>query len=96
MVGKTFNISGNNAIQDFNLASVGLVSGNEFIIHNIYFNNAISISVYDGTNLNTYDTDNAGGSRQGMSTHCNINQWLRVTNLYTGNTLVSFDGIQTV
>jgi hypothetical protein len=85
------------SFQDINPSVLGLATGSEFIVHNIYYNNPIALGTFDGTTKVMFDTDNGNGARLGMAIHCNGNQWLRLYN--TGSTSsmqVSFDGIQTV
>lgn len=94
MVGKTFSIAASGT-QDINPSAMGLAAGSEFDIHNIYYNNQLQISTYDGTNLVTFKTDTTSGALLGMDSHCNGSQWIRITNNGSGTLLVSFDGMQT-
>lgn len=81
---------------DINPSAIGLATGSEFIIHNLYYNNPVAFAIWDGTTLVPFDGDTGNGARQDLYIHCNANQWLRVYNNNVAFSLqVSFDGIQT-
>lgn len=68
----------------------------EWIIHNVYYNNQLKLSMTDGTNVVDFDSDTSQGARMGMTTHVSNAYWLRITNTGTVTLLIAFDGVQTV
>lgn len=70
--------------------------GVECVIHNIYYNNQLKLSMTDGTNVVDFFTDSAQGAYLNLSTHCSSNYWLRITNTGASTLLIAYDGMQTV
>lgn len=68
---------------------------NEWVIHNIYYNNQIKLSMTDGTNVIDFDSDTGSGARMGLTTHVSSTYWLRITNTGSGSLLIAYDGMQT-
>lgn len=96
--GRPFPQWNTTSFIDINLSAVGLGNANEFILHNIYYNNPVAIGVYDSVNniITMFDGDTGNGARMGLSVHCNNNQWIRVFNQSANTTInVNFDGMQT-
>lgn len=97
IAGVPLPINNTSAIQDLSPSALGLIAGSEFIIHNIFYDNQLQIATYDGVIQINFDSDTTAGAREGRSYHCNANQYIRVTNPSTSNSLrISFDGMQTV
>jgi hypothetical protein len=71
-------------------------SSGEWVIHNIYYNNQLKLSMTDGTNVVDFDSDTGQGARLGLTTHVSNGYWLRVTNTGASALLIAFDGMQTV
>jgi hypothetical protein len=95
--GKAVPTYNKTSWQDINPSTIGLTTGSEFIIHNIYYSDAMAMAITNGTDQVVYDGDTNNGARMGTTIHCNGNQWLRVFNTNVSNLLyVTFDGIQTV
>lgn len=70
-------------------------AGVEWVIHNIYYGGAVTISKYDGTNDITVDTDVAAGARLNMFLHANNTHYFRIKNVSGGAIFIAYDGIQT-
>lgn len=94
MVGKTFTLTAGST-QDINPTTLGLSAGSEFDIHNIYFDNVVQVSTYDGTTLVPFYSSAGGGSVEGACYHCNASQYIRITNTGSSTLHTSFDGVQT-
>jgi hypothetical protein len=67
----------------------------EWVIHNIYYNNQIKLSMADGTNVVDFDSDTGQGARLGLTTHVSNSYWLRITNTGSSTLLIAYDGMQT-
>lgn len=67
----------------------------EWVIHNIYYNNQLKLSMTDGTNVVDFDSDTGQGARLGLTTHVSNGYWLRVTNTGASTLLIAYDGMQT-
>jgi len=68
-------------------------SGDEWIIHNIFYENAVEFYFYDGTNEIMFDSDAAGGAKLCMTFHCTYSNRIRVKNI-TASQYIGYDGIQ--
>lgn len=89
MVGGTSSLAA-SATYDIKPAS-----GVEWVIHNVYYNNQLKLSMTDGTNVVDFDTDTGQGARMGLTTHVSNGYWLRVTNTGASALLIAYDGMQT-
>lgn len=70
--------------------------GEEWIIHNLYYNGPVELSRTNGVDNLKFDNDTASGARLGYFFHNTTDVWLRVKNAHaTAVVLVSFDGVQT-
>lgn len=88
--------SGTQSIAAAGTYDIKPASPNEWVIHNIYYNNQIKLSMTDGTNVVDFDSDTGQGARLGLTTHVSNTYWLRVTNTGAGTLLIAFDGMQTI
>jgi len=70
-------------------------AGEEWVIHNIYHEDAVELSFYDGSNTITFDVDTGPGVWAWMEYHCNNTRRLRVKNIATASKLIGYDGVQT-
>jgi hypothetical protein len=70
-------------------------SGEEWVIHNLYWGNAASIKVVRGADSVTLDSDTSKGGRLGMVYHVTNTQWLELVNDYTDFSVLGYDGVQT-
>lgn len=83
---------------DVNPSALGLPTGSEFIIHNIYYNNPVAFGIWDNANSiqTMFDGDIGNGARMGVAIHVTDNQWLRIYNgSASGSVQVAIDGVQT-
>lgn len=78
------------------------ISGQEFVIHNVYWNNTsgsspnLEFSMTDGTNNCIFDTDLTRGSMRGHCYHLNNTYYMKINNISAGTTMIiAYDGIQT-
>jgi hypothetical protein len=69
-------------------------AGEEWIIHNIFFNKGIQIYMTDGTNLVPLRVFAHGWFWEWLSFHVNNTRFIRLKTIRTGTTLVGFDGVQ--
>ena len=73
--------------------------GVEWVIHNVYFTDAISLVIYDGTNSLVFKGPTAAGVADffsNLQVHVTNLLWMRVQNNHaTLAKLISYDGIQT-
>lgn len=74
----------------------------EWVIHNIYYNNTsgtspnIEFSMTDGTNNVIFDGDTSRGARLGAMFHLTNAYYMKVNNLSAGTTMIiAYDGIKT-
>ncbi len=70
-------------------------SGVEWVIHNIYHEDKVEISFYDGTNEIVFDVDSGAGSWRWEEFHCTNGRRIRVKNLAGSAKLIGYDGIVT-
>jgi hypothetical protein len=70
-------------------------SGEEWVIHNLYWGNAVSIKVTKGALTITVDSDTSTGGRLGTVFHVTNTQYLTITNNHTASIGIGYDGVQT-
>ncbi len=70
-------------------------AGAEWVIHNVYHEDAVQISFYDGVNEITFDLDTGAGSWRWEELHCNNTRRYRVKNNAGVAKLIGYDGIVT-
>lgn len=70
-------------------------SGIDWVINNIYYNNQLTFSMTDGTNVVDFYSDTVQGSRMGIAIYTSTTYWLRITNTGTNPLLIAYDGTQT-
>lgn len=81
----------NNAYLDIQ-AGIGV----EWIIHNIYYPDAVEIYLTDGTNEIKFDFDTSSGARLGYVFHVTNGHYLRVKNVSGATMYIGYDGVVTV
>lgn len=70
--------------------------GEEWIIHNVYYDSNIDMIMTNGVDSITFDRDTSQGARMGMVTHIKNDFWLQLYNYTAGTPLkIAYDGIQT-
>ena len=82
------------------IANTGILTiqppaGEEWIIHNIYYTQAVSFRLAKSGTFLSFDSDNGAGARYGVNIHLTNTQYLQVLNTYTGNNIIAYDGVQT-
>ena len=74
-------------------------TGEEWVIHNFYYNGMCEFYVVDNTSGSEVtvliDSDSGAGARLGMYFHLTNTHWLRVKNTAASNITFSYDGMQT-
>lgn len=70
-------------------------TGQEWTIHNIYYNGGVSLKIVRGSDELTFDTDTSANSRSGLTFNVTENQFIRITNTSGTTILVGYDGKQT-
>lgn len=70
-------------------------SGDEVVIHNIYYAGAVEFEYYDGTNTIKFDSDTTSGARLVCAFHCTNSKRVRVKNVSGGSIYIAADGIYT-
>ena len=88
-------ISGISSLAQNGTMMIQPPAGEEWILHNLYFDKAIEISFYDGTNILVFAYHNFQGILPWMARHLTNSRYYRVKALKTGTTLVGYDGVQT-
>lgn len=90
-----------DVVQDLQTVASGAVldarptAGAEWVIHNLYFSQGVTICKTDGTNELIFETATSSGGRLGTVFHCTSTQWLRFKNMGASSMLVGYDGVQT-
>lgn len=70
-------------------------SGEEWVIHNLYWGSSVIIKVTKGAlNINV-DSDTSTGGRLGTVFHVTNTQYLTITNNHSASIGIGYDGIQT-
>ena len=82
------------------IANTGILTiqppaGEEWIIHNIYYTQAVSFRLAKSGTFLAFDSDNGAGARFSMGIHLTNTQYLQVLNTYAGNNVIAYDGVQT-
>ena len=70
-------------------------SGIEWVIHNIYHEDRVQLSFYDGTNEIIFDVDYGLGVWAWYEFHCNNTRRIRIKNMAASAKLIGYDGIIT-
>ncbi len=70
-------------------------SGAEWVIHNIYHEDKVQLSFYDGTNDLAFDWDTGPGGWFWYEFHCTNTRRIRVKNDAGAAKLIGYDGIIT-
>lgn len=69
--------------------------GEEWVIHNLYYTQPVSLRLVSGGNVIKFDSDTTGGARLGMVFHLTNGHYLQLLNDATIENKVAYDGIQT-
>jgi hypothetical protein len=82
------------------IANTGILTiqpapGEEWVIHNIYYTQAVSFRLAKSGTFLSFDSDTAAGARYGVNIHLTNTQYLQVLNTYAGNNVIAYDGVQT-
>ena len=83
------SLSGSGTIFDIRPAA-----GEEWIIHNIYFNKGVEIFKYDGTNLVPLRTFADFGQWEWLCFHLTNSDYMRLKTIRSGTTIVGYCGVQ--
>lgn len=67
----------------------------EWVIHNIYHEDAIAIEFYDGTNSLEFDSETGAGVFARYAFHCKNALRIRVKNNAASAKLIGYDGMVT-
>lgn len=73
-------------------------SGQEWTVMNIKISGSsgqYTLSDYNGTTLNTYETASSPNAYLGLSENLTNAQWIRVTSTTTNAITISYNGVQT-
>lgn len=70
-------------------------AGEEWVIHNIYYQQGVAFRVVSGAGVLLFDSDTSAGARLGVCFHLTNSQYMVILNSYAGTNLVAYDGIQT-
>lgn len=70
-------------------------AGVEWIIHNLYYPDAVEIYLSDGTNEIKFDFDISAGGRLGYVFHVTNTHYLRVKNVSGATMYIGYDGVVT-
>ena len=93
-VGDIFNIIPtsveNNATLDIRPSS-----GQEAVIHNIYYSNSVEFYITNGTNSIKFDSDSTLGARLCMCFHVTNTIYIQIKNVSGSVIYVSYDGVVT-
>jgi hypothetical protein len=87
--------SAKQSVADDGLLDIQPASGEEWVIHNIYYAGAVELYVKDGTSSFKFDADASYGAKLCMAYHCTNTQYISVKNVSGGAALIAYDGIQT-
>jgi hypothetical protein len=68
--------------------------GEEWIIHNIYFNKGVEIFKYDGTNLVPLRTYADFGQWDWLCFHLTNSKYIRMRTIRSGTTKLGYDGVR--
>lgn len=69
--------------------------GEEWVIHNIYYNGGVDFLINNGSFNVPFDRDTTAGARMGCMIHITNSQWLVINNYTGANVNIAYDGIQT-
>lgn len=75
--------------------SVQPSAGVEWVIHNIYYEGAVEIYYFDGTNRIKIASDSANGSLLKQNFHCTNSKYIQIKNVEASSKLLGYDGVQT-
>jgi len=70
-------------------------SSEEWVIHNIYHDDMVELSFYDGTNEIVFDADTSFGAWTWYEFHLTYTRRIRVKNTASAARLVGYDGMCT-
>lgn len=71
-------------------------AGQEWVIHNVYYDAGLELRMTNGTITVPFDTDTAMGARMGMSTHVMNGYYLQLRNTSASVVVnIAYDGVQT-
>jgi hypothetical protein len=70
-------------------------SGEEWVIHNIYYSQPVTFQIMRSPNTISFDSDSTNGARLGTVFHLTNGQYLRILNNYAGTNNIGYDGVQT-
>lgn len=71
------------------------LSGDEWVVTNIYYADAVEFNYFDGTNSILFDSDDSAGARLNMTFHLTNSLYMRVKNATAGAVYIAYDGIKT-
>jgi len=89
VVSGSSSLSGSGQTYDIRPAS-----GEQWIIHNIFFSKGVKIHMTDGTNLVPLRFFSHGWFWEWLCFHVTNSRWIRLTTLRAETTLVGYDGVQ--
>jgi hypothetical protein len=70
-------------------------TGEEWVIHNLYWSQSVTVRICKGANVIGFDSDSSTGARLGTVFHLTNTQYLQILNNYAGNNNIGYDGVQT-
>jgi hypothetical protein len=78
-----------------NTAEIKPPAGEEWVIHNLYYNYACEFQMVEGTTVIPFDSDTSSGARLGMVFHLTNTHFLRIKNNQGLTLNFAYDGVQT-
>ena len=86
-----------NATAGSGTFTIQMTSGQEAVIHNLYWSGACSIKIYDGSNLVTWLTPTAAGSLNDIQIHVvATSYYIQITDTSGSTNNMAVDGIRTL
>lgn len=86
-------VSNVSSLSQYGYLTIQPGAGVEWIIHNLYFDQAVMIEFYNGSNSLVFEWVNDIGRLPWMVFHLTNDRYLRVQALVVGTTLVGYDGV---
>lgn len=79
-----------------NVYTIQPPTGEEWVIHNLYYSAGMEMSMTNGTLILPFDTDGSAGARLGAMFHLTNGYYMTIRNTSaSASVIVSYDGIQT-
>lgn len=89
-------VSGIVSLTQYQYATIQPPSGEEWIIHNIYFNNTVRMYFCDNTNILLFNWIKVLGHKPWTVFHLTNAKYLKIQAIKPGTTtLIGYDGIRT-